>query len=262
MGKAVRLSVSLMLAVLMMAFICFLDTTQVSGADNGAAVIKKGTVTEQEIVKNLQSKSVRYLEKMGYTKAQIKTIKNCDLKSLTGKVTYWVSYQDFRSVKVKARNSGKKYWVTKVKTVAKWKWINQPICAFMDIYGVTTSDKFVKDSAKGTITYHQMGDRRLEKKTVTAKISTNNTGRGVYTKFPVGLGYRPNAGFKWKCTNGVLTTNWVADGKINVVGLASNYGHSVLELNPSVSFSAGASISFHPYISTKYGDEAFVRARK
>ena len=262
MGKAIRISVSLILAAGMLVCFCFFDVSSTSGAEGNSVTVKKGSITEREMMQNLQSKSASQLRKMGYTDKQIKTIKNCEPKALTGKVSYWIKYRNFKSVKVKAKNKKRKYWITKITTVAKWKWVRPPFFAFKDMYGVTTSDRFVKERTWGSVVYHQKGDRRLKKRTVNLRVKTNNTGRGVYLKFPVGRSFKLQERYKWGCTDGVITTRWIANGKINVVGLASNYGHSVLELNPRISFSVGASISYHPYISMEYGDEAFVRARK
>ena len=107
MGKAIRISVSLILAAGMLFCFCFFDVSRTSGAEGSSVTVKKGSITEREMMQSLQSKSAAQLRKMGYTDKQIKTIKNCEPKALTGKVSYWVKYRNFKSVKVKAKNKKK-----------------------------------------------------------------------------------------------------------------------------------------------------------
>ncbi|MBR6444130.1 MAG: hypothetical protein IKS63_01720 [Firmicutes bacterium] len=230
--------------------------------DDKNAVYKTVTLTEQELVSGLRNKSKEELRKMGLTAEQVRQIMSCDMKCLKGKLEYSIGYRCFKSVKVREKNSLRKYWVTYITTIARWKWVKQPTCVYSDIFGVTTSDKFVKDEACCTVNYHIAGDRTRGKKTVNVRINTKNAGRGVYAKFPVGIELIPKAGYKWRCTDGIVITRWIADGKVNTVGLASNYGHSVLNLKPSVSFGAGVSISFKPSVSVRYLDEAYTRAKK
>lgn len=286
MNKRGRLSVFLMVTAALLANICLAQTC--FGADSSAkedgmtyaqfmkeahdSFSKTGSseavksssrnMTEKEIIKGLKVKSDRWLRKNGYTDSQINQLRKLDPAGLTGKVRYSIGYRDFVSKKVRARHGSKKYWITYIVTVAKWKWINQPVSLFKDIFGVTTSAGFVKEAASCRAVYHLVGKRELPKKVIEPAVKTRNSGKGVFSRFYLGKERLPGIGYKWKCTDGVLKTLWIADGKINTAGLASNYGHSVLGINPSVSFGGGASISFKPAVSTKYLDEAYIRARK
>ena len=157
-----RILFSLALTVLLL-MACFADVSAAEDPGKDGTVYKTMTLTEQEVVSSLRCKSKAELKEMGLTERQIKHIMSCDIKSLKGRLSYSIGYRCFVSIKVRETNGFEKYWVTYITTVAKWKWIKQPTCAYTDIFGVTTSDKFVKDAVKGTITYHIAGDRTRKK---------------------------------------------------------------------------------------------------
>ena len=55
-----------------------------------------------------------------------------------------------------------------------------------------------------------------------------------------------------------MSTKWVASGEKNTLGIASNYGHSILACTPTVAVNLGGpSFSFSPSKKINYGGEAF-----
>ena len=78
-------------------------------------------------------------------------------------------------------------------------------------------------------------------------------------KFFVKLQKSGNYSGEYYALGGGITTKWVAQGKKTVIGMRSNYGHSIITGSVSVSFSKdGGTITFSPKVRMQHGSNAYV----
>lgn len=215
-------------------------------------------VSDEKMLKKARMRTDEELRNRGLTEKQIDIIRNESnvVKAASetyGKVTYTVSCSSYTYY------SG----VTSLKVRASWKWTIMPENRFVDIIASTTSNSdFIKSSATGRVNY-RIGK---EGKPIAVKgltVKTENSGTGTFArittqnKFTDTTHPRPTTMFAF---DGYITTSFKATKKISSVGISAKYGHSIVVVNPGVSFSKGsASISFSPSMSIRTGDEAYAR---
>ncbi len=219
--------------------------------DNLIGTTQSVTISEYDILKELQAESTNELLDNGYTKEEIHQIK-APLKAQEkyGNVTYSINY-----TKMYNKNGN-----TYLTTEAKWSWSKQPAVLLTDVISMTTSSGFIKDSGSTTVQYYN----NLKKQTIKAHptVKTNGAGTGVYSRITMAKNYDSDAKcYKNIALSGKMTTNWVISGKYSITGIAAKYGHTVVACTPSASFSSGSTaISFTPKFNCKGGAEAYKRA--
>ena len=212
------------------------------------------TVSEYDMIKNLQKSSKAELIKAGYSKKEIDMIKQpLKSKEKYGLVTYTISYSKMYQKK----------GYTYLRTKMTWSWSQVPACTFTDIAAMTTSKEFLRDSATATVYYYVNGDKSRKRVKKHPKVRNANSGQGVYCRFKLGRGWdRDNKTYTSYAMKGSIVTNWSIDSKVKQVGISSNYGHTKIDITPGVSISAsGASIGFTPKASCKSGDETYIKAK-
>lgn len=211
------------------------------------------TVSEYDMIKELQGYTTSQLESKGYTATEINSIQQpLATKETYGKVTYTITYDQMYQ----------KNGETFLRTKMTWNWSKVPTFLFNDIMAMTTSEAFTKDSATAKVQYYWGGNKSKKSNLVTETVKTKSSGAGVYASFPMGKDWdRDNRTYKEIAMSGYMQTSWSISGKYTQVGISSNYGHSVITGTPSVSFSKAASISFTPEERCKSGDEAYDKAK-
>lgn len=243
----------LFLVVLVMA-ICVATVSVDAESATTKGMVTTRTVSEYDMIKSLQSKTDLQLTQGGYSKKEIKQIRTVtQAKEKYGKVTYTVSYSKMKYKK----------GVTYLTTKTTWSWSKKPVFALKDIIGMTTSSAFTKDKGSTKVVYYLYGNKNKKREVTSQKVKTNGAGTGTFIRIKVGKEYDKEAKtYRKIALSGSMTVTWSVNGKIRQTGIASNYGHSVLSLTPSVSFSAtGVSMGFTPSISCLSGDEAYKKAK-
>lgn len=211
------------------------------------------SISEYDMIKHLQHYSSNQLKGLGYSKLDIKQIRQ-PLKSKEhyGKLTYTISYSKFY-IKKKT---------TYLKTKMTWNWSKKPICLLSDIAAMTTSESFTKDSAKATIQYYSYGNKKKKGAVTHPSVKTKNSGRGVYIYIPMGKNWsRDGRCYRNIALSGSISTSWSVGKKLSQFGISSNYGHTIAFCSPSVSFGSGTSIGFSPYLTCSSGDEAYQKVK-
>lgn len=210
------------------------------------------TVSEYDMIKELQGYTASQLESQGYTVAEINSIQQpLAAKETYGKVTYNITYD-----KMYQRNGE-----TFLRTKMTWNWSKVPAVLATDMMAMTTSEAFTKDSATAKVQYYWGGNKSKKSNLIAKTVKTKGSGTGVYASFSMGKNWdSDNKSYKEIAMSGYMRTTWSISGKYTQVGISSNYGHSVITCTPSVSFSGTYSISFTPALSCKSGDEAYTKA--
>lgn len=223
--------------------------------DDGAftpITVSVKTVSEYDMIKDLQSCSYSALESEGYTQEEISKIKApLKAKSSYGNVTYTISYDKMY------QKGGQTYLHTRMT----WNWSKAPICQFTDIPAMTTSESFTMDSAKSKVQYYSYGNKKIKSTLSHPTVKTKSSGRGVFIRVDMGKNYDSyNHKNKNIALSGSISSSWSTGKKLKQVGISSNYGHATASCSVSVSFGKGISISFSPSNNCKRGDEAYAKA--
>lgn len=213
------------------------------------------TISEYDMICELQQYSNEELVNMGFTSEDISKIRGLTVArgatETYGEVTYTIDYTEMY------KSGGQTYITTKVT----WNWSSEPSVLSTDIVAMTTSENFTKDSASVRIDYYLYGNKNSTKTSEYGTVKTEDAGTGVFARITMGKDWDTiNKKYKKVALSGQMTTEWSVSGSYTQVGIAAKYGHSVITLNPSVSFGAGTSISFSPSLTCKSGDEAYKKA--
>ena len=210
------------------------------------------SVSEYEMIKELRQYPTDTLKENGFSQKEITAIKGpLKAKSKYGNITYTINYD-----KMYQKNGE-----TFLRTKMTWDWSKAPICLLTDIPAMTTSETFTKDSATAKVQYYAYGNKNKKTSTSSPKVKTANAGQGVYIKLSMGKNFDVSEhSYKEIPLSGSITTSWSVSKKLKQVGIASNYGHTILSCTPSVSFGRSAAIGFTPEKRCKYGDEAYLKA--
>lgn len=210
-------------------------------------------VNDEYVVKVMRAKTDEELLSMGLTPRQIDIIRNSGNITLAasesfGKVTYTIQKISYT---YKSSN-------TKLQLRATWQWSSSPVFVMTDTFACTTSDsKFTKESASCVANYRLSKGGTILKRT-NPSVKTKSSGRGTYVEIP--MAYLHSDGIrKMKAFDGILNVTFKATGeKISSVGASSKYIHSKVGVTPSVSFRSG-DIGFSPTIGYDSGPEAYIR---
>ncbi|MDD6881237.1 MAG: hypothetical protein PUE18_06635 [Firmicutes bacterium] len=210
------------------------------------------TISEYDIICELRQLTNEELIDMGFSNEDISKIKNATRAQQTyGNVTYTISYSEMY------RSGGNTYLTTKMT----WDWSSEPSFLSTDIVAMTTSENFTKNSAYVKVNYYAYGNKNSTKTSEYGTVQTENSGKGVFYRITMGKEWDTiNKKYKKVALSGEMETEWSVSGSISQVGIASNYGHSIVTLTPSVSFGGGYSISFTPEYRCVSGDEAYAKA--
>ena len=234
-----------------------IDNTQISidrlkGLPIGTIATR--TVSEYDMLKELQQKTDAQLKKDGYSLTDISAIRQpLKAKSKYGNVTYTISYTEMYQKK----------GITYLTTKMTWNWSTRPVCVLTDIAAMTNSEKFVKVSASAVVQYYSYGNKKSKSYQVKPTVNTKDSGTGTYIKIAMGKDYdRIAKDYKNIALSGSMTVKWSISGKYKQTGISSNYGHTIITCTPSVSFgSKSGSISFTPVKKCKCGTEAYAIAK-
>ena len=210
------------------------------------------TVSEYDMIKELKQFSKDELREKGFSQEDITAISRpLKAKEHYGNVTYTITYD-----KMYQKNGE-----TFLRTKMTWNWSKAPLNILTDIPAMTTSETFTKDSASAKVQYYWYGNKKNKSSSSKPSVKPKNAGQGVYIKVTMGKNFDVSEhSYKEIALSGSITTSWSVSKKLKQVGIASNYGHSIIVCTPSVSFGSSASISFTPSIKCKSGDEAYMKA--
>lgn len=198
------------------------------------------------------------LKERGLTDEAIWIVRNANdnatvLAETMGKVTYRIAVLYY------TYDSAKK--ITSLATNATWEWSTRPVQTFNDIIGVGTSENFKKDSGETKVYYYKNGNKSSTKITSTFDLKTANSGLNAFSSFPalkvVYPGHDPAD--KYYAMKGECRTDWSVSGNIKTVGIACNYGHTIISCTPALSTSkGGVGISFTPEWKIDQGTEDYM----
>lgn len=254
--------------------------------ENSIGYQVKGYLSEETLIKGLQSKGPEELRTLGYTEDEIERIMNLsenviieemmscsdgELKKkgftkqeinrfriLAGSNPSEAAKMVYSGVEcIISVNPGAYYYtssdnITHLTTVMTWKWKKEPLLKYKDIVALSTnSTEFVAISYVTQVNYyHSFGGSVA--KTITQPTYTEQARTKTYCTFDMqtaigGVGY---------AYSGKTSTYWNAQGKRALVAFAGNYGHTGFKnVIPTLSVGNGLSISFGPTDKVEYGPE-------
>jgi hypothetical protein len=124
---------------------------------------------------------------------------------------------------------------TDLKTKMTWSWSKEPAALVTDIAAATTSENFTKDSSSATVKYYKYRHKDQGITSQNAIVKTKDAGRGVFTRITMGKNWDTNKKrYKKVAMAGSITTSWSIGKKVTQVGIASNYGHTIIGAAPSI----------------------------
>ena len=230
------------------------DEDVVFSAAKAAANTYTREVSEYDMLKAAQKASNVELKNNGFTEADIIALKKpLKGKEHYGKVKYTISCLKFTP----------KEDQTDLKTKMTWSWSKQPSVLTKDVAAMTTSENFTKDSSSATVKYYKYGHKDQGVTSQKSIVKTKNAGKGVFARITMAKNWDTDKKrYKDVAMAGSITTSWSIGKKVTQVGVASNYGHTIIGAAPSVSFGGGATISFTPTWRCVSGDEAYLKVKK
>lgn len=208
--------------------------------------------SEVKVIKELQELSDSALLERGYTTKEITQLRS--MKSATdnpsivyGKVTYSIEKVSYTYNKTTKR--------TILQTKAKWQWSKAPIILGEDVLATSTSNPaFTADnnSRKASIYYSDTVNGTKTIENISAKSFASGT--GGYVQFP--LKKTINGEKKYAFSGNIIMT-YEADGKISQVVGVCKYGHFELSISADLSVELdGIEITFKPEGKWKSNGEA------
>ncbi|MCG1024388.1 hypothetical protein [Dehalobacter sp.] len=198
------------------------------------------------------------LKLKGYTDSQIETLRSFtgseeQLKSLSATLTMTpvLTKQSVQSSKFIVQSVSVGQWIssyqylngyTKATISANWAWSSCPIFGLWDVVGFAWSGGFVQDSSSSTYNYHKIKYITSLGYTYVTRGWSCAAGQGCSDTFCMAL-------------NGGLSDGWAQSGTAQasltvygyqpIIGVTVGYGHSTINVYPSVGFSSG-DLSFSP----------------
>ena len=208
-----------------------IDISKIKSIDYKAEILKRKQLDNQ------------ILTSMGYSENEIKILKNfsgseAEMQALAGEL-YYTSKKDHHYY-----NSSNK--TTYAGYTMRFTWTKTPIMQFSDIIAASWSEGFLvnKTSSKVLLTYklrdgsyyNKKAKNNLELNTFSSKFEVSNT-----------VPYTPHYFIK----SGKLTLRLYKKGRIKNIACVMKYGHTILNVKPSISISNGISFSFTPSFGVK-----------
>lgn len=203
---------------------------------------------------NLNDQSLKL---KGYTDSQIETLRSFtgseeQLKSLSATLTMTpvLTKQSVQS-KFIVQSVGVGEWIssyrylngyTKATICANWAWSSCPIFGLWDVVGFAWSGGFVQDSSSSTYNYHKIKYITSLGYTYVTRSWSCAPGQGCSDTFCMAQNGGLSAGW---AQSGTASASLTLYGYQPVLGVTVGYGHSTINVYPSVGFSSG-DISFSP----------------
>ncbi len=184
--------------------------------------------SEKTIIENLKKMSKDELLELGLTDGDIKEISEQPLLNSAiryGKVKYTVLYDKKDFYYDKETNT------TRLTTKAYWEWTSPPLLKNIDIVKLANSEKFNFVKGKAYIKYYKDGDLDKYSNTVTVDAKLSSEGEVCAAIPTTHFIEKSNVPVAMK---GSLVVEWVAEGKIGLLGVSTTYSHTSYEIKPTI----------------------------
>lgn len=277
MSKTVSKSTYLVMALVLMLSLCFTNLVSAESISEEGTLLSQTVTNEYDLYKDFQNKSDEQLVKEGYTQEKIKELKSLDYKGKIKKKAERLAKVDIKKLEEMGYTkdqikdikqftgteeqiyslsatlalstyygaSSKSSTYSQINFRTDWTWSSAPYWLLEDILAVPWSEGMYLDTGSSS-TYGQYSYYDEFAETFYQTYSTTVTpdlNKGASIKFDTGYHdsdfgglYAKKGKFGYKLFKSTL---------LNEVAVQPTYGHTTVSVgSPSVSFPAGLSVSF------------------
>ncbi len=214
-------------------------------------------ISEKTIIENLKKMSKDELLELGLTEGDIKAIDEESLSNSSiryGKVKYTVLYDKKDFYYDKETNT------TKLTTKTYWEWTSPPLTKNIDIVKLGNSSHFSFVKGKAYIKYYKDGDLDKYSNTVTVYAKPSSEIEACVAIPVTHFIDKSNVSVAMK---GSFVAEWVAEGNVNIMGIAATYSHTSYEIKPTIRIGAYNPIDIiKDGFVTRTGPEAYRNIEK